>query len=169
MRAAPLRARSARLWPAAALGLALAAGLGSAAEALSPEELELRVQAISDQLRCPTCQAISVKDSEAAFSQQIRDKVRLMVEEGQSEEQIKAYFVARYGEWILRAPKKEGLGLLVWVLPFAAILAAGGVLVAVILRRGRAQGVRDAAPAEPLSPEQRERIQARLKRYEEDE
>ncbi len=152
------------------------AGLALAATALlaappSPEDIELRVQAITDQLRCPTCQAISVKDSEAAFSVQIRDKVKRMVEEGQSDDQIKAYFVARYGEWILRAPQKQGLGLVVWVLPFAAILAVGAALAWTIVRRSRARSLAASAPwpAAPLTSEQRERVQADLKRFEEED
>jgi len=154
------------------LGLSLAAVLGLAAaapaRALSPEELERRVQAITDDLRCPTCQAISVKDSEAAFSVEIRDKVQRMVEEGQSDEDIKAYFVSRYGEWILRSPKKAGFGLLVWILPIAAIFAGGALLVVSVMRRSRAKGV-SAPPAPSLSAEQRERVRADLKRFEEDE
>ena len=177
------------------VGLSLA-GTALRAATPSPEELERRVQTISDQLRCPTCQAISVKDSEAAFSVQIRDKVRHMVEEGQSDDQIRAYFVARYGEWILRAPPKEGVGLIVWVLPLAAMLAAGAAMAWTIVRRSKAKAGANsvpggsvapgtpaapgAAPARgaaatpgasvaPLTSEQRERVQADLKRFEEED
>ena len=158
------------------LALALAA---LPATALTPEEVEQRVLAITDELRCPTCQALSVKDSEASFSNEIRDKVRRMVQEGQSDDQIKAYFVSRYGEWILRAPSKQGVGLVVWVLPVVAVIGAGGALAWSILRRGRtrhrgsaaASGMAqpNAAPVSALTPEQRERIQADLKRYEEED
>ena len=89
-----IRARLAAL-SAALLVLLLA---GGAALALSEAELEKRVQTITDDLRCPTCQGLSVKDSDASFSIQIREKVRHMVEEGQSDEDIKAYFVSRYGD-----------------------------------------------------------------------
>jgi cytochrome c-type biogenesis protein CcmH len=159
------RARLARL----GLLLTLAAGLLAAgpARALSPEEIERRVQIVTDDLRCPTCQAISVKDSEAAFSVEIRDKVQRMVVEGQSDDDIKAYFVSRYGEWILRSPRKAGLGLLVWLLPFAAILAGGAALVVAILRHGRGTGAAPAAPS--LTPEQRERVREDLKRFEEED
>ncbi len=143
------------------------------------EDLERRVQSITDQLRCPTCQALSVKDSEASFSVQIRDKVTRMVQEGQSEDQIKAYFVSRYGEWILREPPKTGLGLVVWVLPLVAILAAGALIVWSITRRSRARSGAEPravtpgrvafAAAGPLTPEQRERVQADLKRFEEED
>ena len=155
-----------------ALGFALwMAALPAAA--LSPEEVDQRVLAITDDLRCPTCQALSVKDSEASFSDEIRDKVRRMVEEGQTDDQIKAYFVTRYGEWILRAPPKRGLGLVVWALPVVAVAGAGGAIAWSILRgrRGRAarSGAAAGAAASALTPEQRERIQADLKRYEEED
>lgn len=159
--------------PAARLGLllALAAGLLAAlpAHALSPEEVERRVQTITEDLRCPTCQAISVKDSEAAFSVEIRDKVQRMVMEGQSDDDIKAYFVSRYGEWILRSPRKRGLGLLVWILPIAAIVGSGAALIVVILRRSRAKGAAAPAPAASLTPEQRDRVRADLERFEEED
>jgi cytochrome c-type biogenesis protein CcmH len=158
--------------------LPLAAGLLLSASAVlhaappASEETEQRVQAITDQLRCPTCQALSVKDSEAAFSVQIREKVERMVREGQSEDQIKAYFVSRYGEWILRAPPKEGLGLLLWALPFTAILAVGAVLAWGIARRSRSRRkspIRAAQTNAPLTPEQRERVARDLKRFEEED
>ena len=131
--------------------------------------IEERVLAITDMLRCPTCQGISVRDSEASFSRQIRDKVRRMVEEGQSDEDIKAYFVSRYGEWILRAPKKEGLGLVLWLAPGAALLLAGG-LIGFRLYRSHRHPAADLPPAagDALTPEQQARIQRDLRRFEED-
>lgn len=138
--------------------------LVSDARAMSEAELEKRVLEISDQLRCPTCQAISVKDSEAAFSRQIRDKIRALLREGKSEEEIKAHFVASYGEWVLRTPKKEGVGLLLWGLPIAGILAAGALL---FWRQRRAvQAARPAAAAIPLDDSGRARIERDLRRFE---
>ncbi|MGA1536742.1 MAG: cytochrome c-type biogenesis protein, partial [bacterium] len=75
------------------------------------------VHEIADNLRCPTCQGLSVNDSEAGFSVQIRNKVREMLMAGQGREEIEAYFVARYGEWILRTPPAQGFNLLIWILP----------------------------------------------------
>lgn len=156
------------LW-ASLLALLCAVAAGGA-WALSEREIEQRVHRIADQLRCPTCQAISVNDSEASFSRQIREKVRRMVEEGQSDEDIKAYFVSRYGEWILRAPKKEGLGLVLWVAPGAALVLAGG-LIGYRAWRSHQQaepGRTEAGDAGP-TPEQRERIARDLERFEEEE
>ena len=82
------------------------------------------VHEIAENLRCPTCQGISVNDSEAGFSVQIRNKVREMLMAGQGRAEIEAYFVARYGEWILRTPPAQGFNLLIWILP--ALGLAGG-------------------------------------------
>lgn len=152
------------------VGIAFAvavAALGGAAWALSEQELEQRVLEISNELRCPTCQAISVKDSDAAFSRQMRDKIRAMLTEGKSEAEIKAYFVASYGEWVLRAPKKEGVGLLLWGLPIAGIAVAGGLLMwrqrRIVLN---AQVRSSSAPPAPLDAEARTRIEQDLRRFE---
>jgi cytochrome c-type biogenesis protein CcmH len=146
--------------------LALAAALGArAAEPLSGEALEQRVLEVADELRCPTCQAISVRDSEAAFSRQIRDKVRAMLREGRSEEEIKAYFVSRYGEWVLRAPKKEGVGLLLWVLPGLAMLVAGALIFWRVRRDARPLAS-TATDAGPLSEAERALLDRDLRRFE---
>lgn len=138
--------------------------------AQSEEAVEERVRDITRQLRCPTCQALSVKDSQASFSKQIRKKVRRMVQEGQSDEDIKAYFVSRYGEWILMAPSKKGLGLVFWLLPVAGLFLAGGLIGYRLYRNNRQslkEAPEDAAPA--LSEKQREMINRDLKMYEEDD
>ncbi len=136
--------------------------------ALSGEELERRVLEISSELRCPTCQAISVKDSEAAFSRQIRGKVRAMLVEGKTEEQIVAFFVSRYGEWILRAPKKSGVGLILWLLPGGAIVLAGGLLGLKLYRNARSREAPAAAAAGgTISEADRSRIERDLRRFEE--
>ena len=85
-------------------------------------EQQTRIKALVDDLRCPTCQGLSVKDSEAGFSVSIRNKAEEMVRQGYSDQEIRDYFVERYGEWILRAPPMEGFNLLLWALPGAAIL-----------------------------------------------
>ncbi len=136
---------------------------------LSENEIEKRTLRIADQLRCPTCQGLSVKDSDAPLSRQIQDKVRRMVAEGQSEEAIKAFFVSRYGEWILRAPKKEGLGLVLWLLPGLALLLSAGLIGYRLLgnHRGRASAASEPTPT--LTDAQRARIAGDIKTFEEQE
>ena len=60
----------------------------------------------------------------------VRDRVRA----GETPEEIKAYFVSRYGEWILLEPRMTGLNILLYVLP-VALIAGGLALVAVLVRR----------------------------------
>ncbi|MGK5095066.1 cytochrome c-type biogenesis protein CcmH [Deltaproteobacteria bacterium TL4] len=88
------------------------------------EELERKVRELGDELRCPTCQGLSVHESESGFSTQMKIKIREMLQQGKTDEEIKAYFVESYGEWILRAPSKTGFNLLLWVLPGLLILVA---------------------------------------------
>lgn len=135
--------------------------------ALSEQEIDEKTRLIADQLRCPTCQGLSVRDSEASLSRQIHDKVRRMVREGQSEEAIKAYFVSRYGEWILRAPKKEGLGLVLWLLPGLGLLLCGGLIGIRVYRNHRERVAAPPIPADSLTDEQRARISRDLQNFEE--
>lgn len=159
------RSRTARLLLAAGVA-ALLVLLALPAWGLSQRQLDKRVQEITGMLRCPTCQGISVRDSEATFSQQIRAKVRRMVLEGQTDAQIKAYFVSRYGEWILRAPPASGMGLVVWLAPGLAIVLVGGLIGYRAYRSH--QNPRSNVPADELTPEQRERIARDLERFEEE-
>ena len=101
--------------------------------------LEARTRQLSSQLRCPVCQGLSLQDSPSELSQQMRDVVRSQLAMGKSDAEVKAYFVARYGEWILMEPKARGFNLLVYILPFVGLIAGAGVLVLAVRRwtRGR--------------------------------
>lgn len=92
------------------------------------QDLEARAQAIAAQLRCPVCQNESVADSPAELAAQMRALIREQLAAGASDEQIVAYFVSRYGEWILLDPPRRGVFWIVWAAPAAALLA--GLLIA---------------------------------------
>lgn len=136
---------------------------------LSENEIEQKALLIAGELRCPTCQGVSVKDSTAPLARQIHDKVRRMVAEGQSGEAIKAFFVSRYGEWILRAPKKEGLGLVLWLLPGVALLVSAGLIGYRLLANQRKRAAASPEPTPTLTPAQRARIASDIKTFEEQE
>jgi len=102
--------------------LIITCGMPSKTFASESEQFEVRFKKLSNELRCPTCQGLSVKDSEAGFSTSIKSKIRELLKQGKSDEEIIAYFVERYGEWILRAPPVSGFNIVLWVLPGAAIL-----------------------------------------------
>lgn len=76
---------------------------------------------IGVKMRCPVCQGLSVADSTSPAAVAMQNRIRELVAAGYDEPQIKAFFVERYGEWILLEPTTEGLNLLVWVLPGLAV------------------------------------------------
>jgi cytochrome c-type biogenesis protein CcmH len=98
---------------------------------------EARVQALGKLLRCPMCQGLSIADSGSSAARAQMDRVRELVAEGQTDEQIRTYFVSRYGEWALLEPSTGGFNWLVWLGP-PALLLLGALIIARLLRRSSA-------------------------------
>jgi cytochrome c-type biogenesis protein CcmH len=115
---------------------------------------------IASELRCVVCQNLSVADSPSEMAAQMRAIVRERLAAGDSPEQVREYFVQRYGEWILLAPRRRGFNLLVWGFPIAAV-ALGLVAVGVWLSRSTRRAA--VVPA-PVDATMRERIRAELER-----
>ena len=114
----------------------------------APTQTE-QAQQIAAELRCPDCQALSVAESETAAAAAIRRQIVEQLAAGRSPAQIRAYFVARYGEWILLAPPSP----LAWWIPAVAVVLGIGVFAWWVGRRRAA-----AAPDAPVSAGLRERI-----------
>lgn len=129
---------------------------------LIAEDLENQVRKISDQLRCPTCQSMSVKDSEAGLSVNMKNKVRDLLKEGKSEEEVLDYFVKRYGEWILRSPQKKGFNLFLWVLPAVLLIIAGSWLGWALYKKTK---VAEIKTAQPLSKKEASQIEKDLENF----
>lgn len=142
----------------AALFLLLVATAAGAAP--SSRVNEETVREIAAQLRCVVCQNLSVADSPSEMANQMRGIIRERLAAGESPEQVVAYFVEKYGEWILLSPRREGFNLLVWILPFAGI--AVGLLVVAILITRWSRRPRPAVTDEPVDPALRERIAKEL-------
>ena len=96
--------------------------------------LDDSVRAVSTQLRCPVCQGESIQESPADLAKEMRRLVRDQLAAGRSTEEVKAYFVSKYGEWILLEPKARGVNLTVYLLPFV-MLFGGAALILVSVRR----------------------------------
>lgn len=124
----------------AALALVLATALPAAAvapdEILDDPALEARARALSAELRCMVCQNESIDESNAPLAKDLRILVRERIVAGDTDREVIDFLVARYGEFVLLRPRLTAQTLLLWGLAPAALLIAGGVLVAKARRRG---------------------------------
>lgn len=110
-----------------------------------PPAQEARVMVLGKQLRCAVCQGVSIADSPASMARAQLDKVRELVAEGKSDQEIRDYFVARYGEWALLEPTTSGLNGLLWLAP-VGMLVLGVLLIMAQVKKGQAA---QATPAQP--------------------
>jgi len=134
--------------------LALIAALGAApALAVNPDEilddpaLEERARDISAGLRCMVCQNQSIDDSDAELARDLRVLVRDRLVAGDSNEEVVAYVVDRYGEFVLLRPTFSARNALLWATP-AIILILGGAAALVFSRRQSNSRLGDALTAE---------------------
>jgi cytochrome c-type biogenesis protein CcmH len=113
--------------------------------------LELATSEVAAELRCAVCQGISIQESPSALAREMRDVVKEQLRAGRTPEEVRAYFVSKYGDWILLAPPPTGLNLLIYVLP--VLLVVGGFIgLAVVVRRW-SHVVEPGAPGMPTHGE----------------
>ncbi len=93
------------------------------AQPLNPQQ-EARAKALFQQLHCVVCGGQSLAGSDAKIAQDIRSLVREKIANGQSDEQITAYLVERYGEGILMQPPLRAATLPLWLAPALFLLLA---------------------------------------------
>jgi cytochrome c-type biogenesis protein CcmH/NrfF len=111
----------------------LALLLTALARVAHADPLDDETRRIGKQLQCPVCSGASVADSPSDLAGQMRSVIRARLQAGESEEQIIAYFVERYGDSVLIEPPRRGIGLAVWLAPIG-MLALGGLLLWRLLR-----------------------------------
>jgi len=109
----------------------------STAFAAEAPDLEEQTRIIASELRCVVCQNLSVADSPSEMAQQMRAIVREQLEAGKTPDEIKAYFVSKYGEWVLLAPPRRGFNLLLWFSPFVVLIAGIGLGLSLVRRWAR--------------------------------
>jgi cytochrome c-type biogenesis protein CcmH len=116
--------------------------LFSPALAISPDEmladpkLEARARAIASELRCLVCQNQSIDDSDAPLAKDLRILVREKLKEGASDADVRAFVVARYGDFVLLRPPVKPETLLLWTAPLLALIG-GAAAIYLAARRGR--------------------------------
>ena len=121
--------------------------------------IEKRLALISEELRCLVCQNESLASSRAELANDLREEVRKLLREDQSDAQIKAYLVMRYGDFVLYRPEVKPLTWVLWFGPFAMLLLGLLGLMAYIRER---QSVKPAQA--PLSEEDRRKVERILNR-----
>ncbi len=125
------------------------------------------VNRIARQMYCPVCENEPLDACRTAACQQWRAQIGQMLAEGQTEQQIKDYFVARYGVRVLAQPPAQGTSLLLYVLPIVGLIV--GVVIAVwFLRRFRTRAAQTSATATTTTStgdEYTDRVERDLKNF----
>jgi cytochrome c-type biogenesis protein CcmH len=130
-------------------------------EMLDDPALETRAREISKELRCLVCRNESIDDSNASLARDLRLLVRERLLAGDSDTQVKAYLVDRYGEFVLLRPTFSGGNAILWF-GGPALLLIGGLLAFQFIQKSR-RAPEAARPDAPLSPEEKARIDALLR------
>jgi cytochrome c-type biogenesis protein CcmH len=143
-------------WSLVVLTAPFAAGAREAPSVGQDPVIEHRMMALAEELRCLVCQNQTLADSHADLAVDLRQEIRELMQKGQSDEQVKRYLVARYGDFVLYRPPLKSTTWLLWFGP--AVLLVGGLatLYLVLLRRRR------LLAAEPLNEDQEKRALALL-------
>ncbi len=148
------------IWRACLLWLALA----GAALAVQPNEvlddqvLEERAREISKELRCLVCRNESIDESNAELARDLRVLVRERLVAGDTDGEVIAFIVDRYGEYVLLNPTATGSNLILWIAGPALFLAALGISGAYLMRR------RSAPVPDQLSEEEKARLSKLLEK-----
>jgi cytochrome c-type biogenesis protein CcmH len=126
---------SRKAWPWLALGALVAVTLVVLVTRSQPSSSpRARAERLAHQLACPECEGESVADSNSVSARAIRADIPRRIAARESDAEIRAAYVAKYGEKVLRTPANSGIGLVAWVIP-AVALFLGLAGIALALRR----------------------------------
>jgi len=124
------------------LALALAWAGGALAidtqRAFDDPALQARYEHITRELRCLVCQNETIADSNATLAQDLRREVRGMIADGKTDDEIREFMIARYGDFVLYRPRMTPMNFLLWAAP-VLLLLVGAFAVARVVRRRAAE------------------------------
>lgn len=107
---------------------------------------EARAQALMEEIRCVACENEPISQSSADIAADMRARVRAMISDGASDQEVRTWFSDRYGEFVLFRPSSSGVsGMLLWAGPFSLLLFGGLGLWYVRTRKGNASDIASVA------------------------
>lgn len=113
----------------------------AAPDSLADPAQEARARALQKDLRCMVCAGESIDESNAPLAADLRALIRAKIQAGESDDRIKQYLVARYGNVILMEPPFAADTYALWLTPFVVLILGAGVAGWVVVRASRrAQG-----------------------------
>lgn len=102
---------------------------GAALEApLSDPAKEARAQTLMRELRCVVCENEPISQSTADIAVDMRRVVRVQIDKGASDSEVRQYFVDRYGQFVSFRPPTDGWGVMLWVFPFLLLVGVGSAI-----------------------------------------
>ena len=106
--------------------------------AFDDQKLQARYEQITHELRCLVCQNETIADSNATLAADLRRQVREMIAAGKSDDDIRDFMLARYGDFVLYKPRLTPVNFLLWAAP-VLLLVIGVLFVLRFIRRRAAE------------------------------
>ena len=100
-------------------------------------EKQIDPKEIQKNLRCLVCQGQSISDSNSDFAQTIKMVVDDLINEGLTEEEIYSFMSDKYGEWIVFKPQLNIQNLLLWILPYMALILGGFFIIKLFNKKNK--------------------------------
>ena len=121
--------------------LALWLGLAASAFAIDTEVafddpvLQERYRSLISEIRCPKCLNESIAESDAPVAADLRREVRRLIGEGKSDDDVRSFLAARYGEFVLYRPRMSETTVALWAGPFVFLVIGGFVFWRILAAR----------------------------------
>jgi cytochrome c-type biogenesis protein CcmH len=120
-------------------------------------QIEQRMRALTEQLRCLVCQNETLADSRADLAEDLRKEIREQMKACKSDQEIIAFLTQRYGDFVLYKPPVKATTYLLWFGPFVLLFAGTGVLYRYLKKR------RELIDEKPLTTDERKRAEEILR------
>ena len=134
-----------------------ASALAKEARPVEDPQIEQRMQALTQQLRCLVCQNETLADSHADLAEDLRKEIREQMKAGKSDQEIIAFLTQRYGDIVLYKPPVKATTYLLWFGPF--VLLFGGTLLLYRYVKHRREIIQD----QPLTSAEHKRAEELLR------